>query len=285
MSIVYRPIGSGAGVRALESGNADFAASDYPPPQVMQDKLHVRLIATVLGGAVPVYNIPALRTELRFTPELLASIYLGNVTRWDDRAIRVLNRNAKLPGQKIVVVHRSDSSGTSYVWTDFLSLRSAEWKQKVGVGAQPAWPVGESAPGNEGVAQKVSATPFSIGYVEFLYALQSHLAYGSVQNAAGQFVSASNDSLSAAAGAAKGDIGGGISIVDAAGQDAYPIASFTWLLLPLKLESGDKRARLRSFLDWALTIGQHEAAGLGYIALPPALADQERAVVDRLWAQ
>ncbi|MBV8866928.1 MAG: phosphate ABC transporter substrate-binding protein PstS, partial [Acidobacteriaceae bacterium] len=283
MAITYDSVGSELGIQKLEHGDADFAASDFLPSEETQRKLAVRLIATIVGGVVPVYNLPNLPRELRFTPQLLADIFLGKVTRWNDAQIKTLNHDLQLPAEEIVVVHRSDGSGTSYVWTDFLSTTSTEWRSKVGASSAPQWPAGRGANGNEGTARTISQTPFSIGYVELIYALQNHLVYGLIKNAAGNFVQADIDTLTAAAANVQGSVDRGISIVNAAGQNSYPIASFTWLLIPSRMESVPQRERLRAFLDWVLSAGQREAGALGYIALPHALAERERSVVAAMW--
>ncbi len=285
LPIVYHAVGSGAAVQELKRGAATFAASDFPLDQRMQMELGVRLIPTVVGAAVPAYNIPDQLRDLRFTPQLLAAIYLGAVTRWDDPQIKALNREARLPPHDIVVVHRSDGSGTSYLWTDFLSRASVEWRDKVGASVMPRWPLGREAAGNAGVADLISRTPFSIGYVEFTYALTHRLSYGPVKNAAGNYIQAGIDSLTAAASAARMEDPNSVSIVDAPGRDAYPIASFTWMLVPVKMEAGPRRERFRAFLDWALSMGQRQAGALGYIALPPELAVRERGIIAHLWRQ
>jgi len=281
--MMYRAVGSERAIQELKTRAVDFAASDYPPAGQVQDELGVCLIPTLVGAAVPVYNIPNLSVNLRFTPDVLADIYLGKITRWNDPRIAGLNRKASLPAQMITVVHRSDGSGTSYVWTEFLSQASSHWKNAIGASPMPSWPVGQGAQGNEGIATFVSRTPFSVGYVEFIYALRAHLEYGWVKNPAGAFVQATIDSITAAASTARPKDGGRISIVNAPGRDAYPVASFTWFLVPLKIESEEKRQRLSEFLDWALTKGQREVAALGYVPLPQAVAEQERTNLTKLW--
>lgn len=285
LPIAYQAVGSEAGLQKLTRREIDFAASDFPPPANIRTDLNARLIATVVGGAVPAYNIPNLQSVLRFTPELLADIYLGKVKNWNDPLIKAINRNIPLPDQPIVVLHRADGSGTSYVWTDFLSKTNTEWRSKVGASIRPQWPVGQGANGNDGIAGRIAQTPFSLGYVEFVFALHYRLGYGLVRNEAGNYVEANIDTLTAAAESAQGNVEDGVSITNAPGSNSYPIASFTWLLLPSKMDAGAKRDRLRIFLGWALSSGQREAAALGYIALPPVLAEQERAVVGRLWKE
>jgi len=284
LRIGYEAVGSEAAIQKLKQGEADFAASDFPLSEEARKSLGVRLIPSVLGAAVPAYNIPNLQKDLRFSPQLLADIYLGKVTRWNDPEIKALNRDSHLPAENIAVVHRSDGSGTSYVWTDFLSQTSTEWRSKIGASITPAWPVGQGAKGNDGMADLISRTPFSLGYVEFFYALRYRLSYGEVKNGAGNFVPADIDSLTAAAAAARSEKGDeNVSIVCAPGARSYPIAAFTWILIDEKMNPGEKRTRLAAFLDWALSAGQREAGALGYVALPPTLAERERNIAAHIW--
>lgn len=285
LPIVYRAVGSEQAIEQLKDGRVDFAASDFAPSPEMQAKLAVRLIPTLVGAAVPVYNLPNVKTTLRFTAGVLADIYLGKITHWNDPRIKALNRRAALPPDAITVVHRSDGSGTSYVWTDFISSGSADWKRKFGASVAPDWPAGVGQKGNEGIASFVSQTPFSIGYVEFIYALQQHLTYASVKNPAGVFVEPGIDTITAAASTAAQDRGPRISIVNAPGRSAYPVCSFTWFLVPLKMNSAVKRERLSAFLEWALSRGQHQVGALGYVQLPQAVADRERQAVKTLWTR
>jgi phosphate transport system substrate-binding protein len=281
LPIRYAAVGSGAGLEQLKRGEIDFAGSDFPLPETAQRDLNAQFIATVVGGAVAAYNLPNVQQVVRFTPELLSDIYLGKVKTWSDPLIKALNHNVALPDQPIALIHRADASGTSYVWTDFLSKTNVEWKNKVGAGILPQWPTGQGANGNDGMANLIAQTPFSLGYVEFVYALRHHLGYGVIKNAAGNYAEANIDSLTAAAASAGG--ADGLSITNAPGRNSYPIASFTWMVVPVKMDPGPKRDRLRLFLEWALSSGQREAAALGYVALPSALADNERAAIGRLW--
>lgn len=286
-AITYEAVGSEAGIRRLQEGKADFAAADFPPSEDLEQRVGFEMLPTVIGGVVPVYNIPGLQGDLRFTPDILAGIYLGQITKWNDAKIKAINHSAHLPEADIVVIHRSEGSGTTYVWSDFLSKCNAQWKSSVGIGSTLQWPVGQGAKGNDGVAQLISSTPNSIGYVEFIYALQNRLNYAAVANSAGQFVAADIDSLTAAAASAQTSPTYRISITNAPGKEAYPIASFTWVLVPTKLAQNSegataKRQRLIAFLDWALTSGQRQAAALGYVALPKALAERERSTVTQL---
>ncbi len=281
--ITYRAIGSGAGIEALRKGEIDFAASDAPvsDEDLAQFPQGIRHVPTVVGGVVPIYHLEGPVRDLRFTPEILAGIYLGKIKRWDDALLKAANRGAALPAHEIHVVHRADGSGTTYIWTDYLSKVSAEWRSSIHAAKEVRWPVGAGANGNEGVAELVAKTPDAIGYVEFIYAVESHLSYGAVRNAAGRFVQADLSSLTAAAAAFQpaqpGDLRG--SITNAAGARAYPIASFTYFLIPEKFNDPAKAEGMRDFLRWTLTFGQKESASLGYAALPDTVAKQALASV------
>jgi phosphate transport system substrate-binding protein len=276
--ITYRAIGSGAGIEALRKGEIDFAASDAPlsDEDLAQFPQRIRHVPTVVGGVVPIYHLEGPVRDLRFTPEILAGIYLGKIKRWDDALVKAANRGAALPAHEIHVVHRADGSGTTYIWTDYLSKVSAEWRATIHAAKEVRWPVGVGANGNEGVAELVAKTPDAIGYVEFIYAVESHLSYGAVRNAAGRFVQADLNSLTAAAAAFQPsrphDLRG--SITNAAGARAYPIASFTYFLIPEKFSNPAKAESMMDFLRWTLTFGQKESASLGYAALPGAVAKQ-----------
>ena len=257
IEINYQSIGSGGGIRQVTEGTVDFGATDGP----MDDKhlkgfsdkrgCNILHFPTVLGGVVPIYNIPGVKGEIKFTPEALVGIYLGTITKWNDPVIAKDNADLKLPANDIVVVHRSDGSGTTYIWVDFLSKVSKDWKEKVGVGTSVKWPVGLGGKGNEGVSGLVKQTPNSIGYVELIYALQNKMSYGSVKNTAGKFVKANLKSVTAAAaGAAKNmpeDFR--VSITNPPGEDVYPIASFTWLLVPDQIKDEAKRKAIVGFLQ------------------------------------
>jgi len=279
-SIRHQAIGSEAGLAALKRKEADFAASDYLPPE--WQKASVYLVPTVVGAAVPAYNIPNLQADLRFTPSLLAAIYLGKITRWNDPALQAINPRANLPAADIIAVHRSDGSGTSFIWTDFLSGANAEWRQEAGAGFQPKWPGGRAAAGNGGLADLIEKTAHSLGYLEFIYALKHGLSYGSVMNPAGRYVAATIDSIEAAAQSAQGE-DDSISILNARGRNAYPVAAFTWLVVPKQMEPGEKREALRSFLLWILQAGQKQVSALGYVPLPPEVAERERQRVQHFW--
>jgi phosphate transport system substrate-binding protein len=246
-------------------------------------KFKVLHFPTVLGGVVPTYNVEGVRGDLKFTPEALAGIFLGKITKWNDAAIARENPGAKLPAADITVVHRSDGSGTTFVWTDYLSKISADWKGKVGAGTAVNWPVGLGGKGNEGVAGQVKQTPGSIGYVELIFAVQNKMPYGFVKNAAGAYVKASFDSVTAAAAGAAKDMPADfrVSITNAPGKAAYPISSFTWLLIPDKIGDATKREAIKAFLKWMLAAGQNDAAGMSYAPLPqPIVAKELKQIAD-----
>ena len=275
----YQSIGSGGGIRQVLAGTVDFGASDGPmtDDQLSQAKTKVLHFPTVLGADVPTYNIPGVNQELNFTPEALAGIYLGKITNWKDPAIAGANPGVKLPDTDIVVVHRSDGSGTTYIWVDYLSKISEEWKTKVGKNTSVNWPVGLGGKGNEGVSGLVKQQPGAIGYVELIYAIQNNMPYGKVKNAAGVFVKANLDSVTAAAaGAAKAmpdDFR--VSITNAPGKAAYPISSFTWLLVPNKIDDPTKKKAIVDFLRWMLKDGQGMVEALSYAKLPKEVVAKE----------
>jgi phosphate transport system substrate-binding protein len=277
-AITYKAVGSGLGIEALRTGEVDFAASDAPlsDRQLTELGKSVRHIPTVVGGVVPIYHLEGPARDLRFTAEILAGIYLGKIKRWDDARLRAVNRGVPLPPDEIVPVHRSDGSGTTYIWTDYLSKVSAEWRSSFGAAAEIRWPGGIEAAGNEGVAELVRKTPGSIGYVEFIYALGAHLSYGAVRNAAGRFVQADLNSLPAAAAEFKAPQPSDLraSITNASGVRAYPIASFTYFLVPEHFADAGKARLMAEFLRWSLTSGQKQSAALGYAALPDEVAKQ-----------
>jgi phosphate transport system substrate-binding protein len=283
LPIVYETTGSEEGLRKLRRGEIDFAASDIPPRLEDEKWRGFEVLPAVVGAVVPAYNIPGLQDHLLFTPDVLAGIYLGQITTWNDARIVKLNHGIKLPSSKIVVVHRSDGSGTTYIWSDYLSKVSRDWRSTVGVGGRLKWPVGVGAVGNEGVADLVTKTPFSIGYVEFIYAVHQHLSYGAVRNQAGKFVRASIDTLTAAAAAVPPGGKYRVSLTDASGSDAYPIASFTWFVIPADLKQEAKRQRLKAWVDWFLTYGQKQAAALGYVPLPEGIAENAREAASNLF--
>jgi phosphate transport system substrate-binding protein len=230
--------------------------------------------ATVIGAVVPIYHLPQIGNNLRFTPEILANIYLGNIRTWDDPAIRAVNRDVPLPSDSIIVIHRTDGSGTTFVWTDFLSKTNPDWKAAVGSGTTVKWPVGRGAQGNDEVAATVAATPNSIGYTELAYATQRQLTYGTVRNAAGNFVQANSITLAAAASASKPTTAT-TSLTNAPGRDAYPITSFTWFLVPASIPDPATKSAVADFLEWILTTGQKESSALAYHPLPKETVTRE----------
>jgi phosphate transport system substrate-binding protein len=280
IQINYQAIGSGGGIRQLTEATVDFGASDMPMTDDQQSKVtkfKVLHFPTVIGGIVPTYNVPGA-ANLKFSGATLAGIYLGTIKKWNESALKNDNPGVNLPNDDITVVHRSDGSGTSFVFTDYLSKVSPEWKSKVGANTSVNWPVGLGGKGNEGVAGLVKQTPNSIGYVELIYAAQNKMEYGSIKNAAGNFVKADVASVTdAAAGAAKempADFR--VSITNAPGKNAYPISSFTWLLIPDKISDGTKKKSVIDFLQWMLTTGQADAPGLSYAPLPKQVVAKEQ---------
>jgi phosphate transport system substrate-binding protein len=287
IEINYQSIGSGGGIRQVTEGTVDFGASDGPMNdeqlKAFQDKHGFGILhfPTVLGADVPTYNIPGVSAALNFTPEALAGIFLGKITKWNDPAIAGANKGVNLPNNDIVVVHRSEGSGTTYIWTDYLSKVSEEWKNKVGKGASVNWPVGLGGKGNEGVTGQIKNAPNSIGYVELIYAVSNKIPYGNVKNASGVFVKADLASVSAAASAAAKTMPEDfrVSITDPPGKTAYPIASFTWLLIPEKFTDAAKRDAIKGFVKWMLKDGQNYTEQLSYAKLPKeVVAKEEKAL-------
>jgi phosphate transport system substrate-binding protein len=278
VQVNYQDIGSGAGIKQLTEGTVDFGASDVPMTDEQLSKLKVKALhfPTVLGAVVMTYNIPGVTGGLTFTPEAIAGIYLGAITKWNDPKIKSANPAVNLPANDIVVVHRSDGSGTTFCFTDYLSKVSADWKSKVGAAAAVSWPVGLGGKGSDGVAGTVKQTPNSIGYVELLFALNNKMAFGSVKNAAGQVVKPSVESITAAAAAVKDmpeDFR--VSITNAPGAKAYPISTFTYMLIPTRFADAAKGKAITEFLKWMLTDGQKEASALSYAPLPKSVVDKE----------
>ena len=286
VEINYASIGSGGGIRQLTAGTVFFGATDGPMTndQIFAAGARIIHLPTLLGGVVPIYEIPGVSGELRFTGKVLADIFLGKVTKWNDPAIRNLNSGVSLPNLDITVVHRADGSGTSYIWCDYLSKVSPDFKKTVGVATSVPWPVGVGAKGNEGVAGLVKQTPGAIGYVELIYALQNKIPYGSVQNAAGEFVRASTETVSnAAAQAAKSmpkDFR--VSITNAPGPNVYPVSSFTWLLFWEAPKDKVRAKIMGDFVRWALTDGQRFTTELGYAPLPKEVVALEIQSLNRL---
>jgi phosphate transport system substrate-binding protein len=279
VQINYQPQGSGAGIKQLQSKTVFFGATDGPmtPDQLLASPGPILHFPTVLGGVVPVYNIPNVSQELKFTGDVLARAFLGTITKWNDPAIAKLNPDVNLPNTDITIVHRAEGSGTTYIWVDYLSKVSPDFKKRVGVATSVQWPVGLGGKGNEGVSGLVTQTPGSLGYVELIYALQQKINYGSVQNMNGKFVKASTASVTAAANsaAAKMPADFRVSITNAPGDDVYPISSFTWLLLYENAADKAQAKIMVDFMKWALADGQKFAPDLGYAPLPQAVIDQE----------
>ena len=279
IQINYQSVGSGAGIRQLLAGTVDFGASDAPmtDEQLSQAKFKVLHFPTVLGAVVPTYNVPGVSADVSFSQKALAGIFLGTITKWNDPEIAKANPGVSLPAADIVVVHRSDGSGTSFIWTDFLSKVSEDWKTKVNKGASVNWPVGLGGKGNEGVAGLVKQTSGAIGYVELIYAIQNNIPYGKVQNAAGKFLKADLAGVTAAAAGAANNMPEDfrVSITNAPGAKAYPISSFTWLLIPAQISDATKREAIKGFLKWMLKDGQDYNEGLSYARLPKQVVDKE----------
>ncbi len=281
IQINYQSIGSGGGIRQVLEGTVDFGASDQPmtDEQLQQAKVRILHFPTVLGAVVAAINVPGVQ-DLNLTPEVLAGIFLGKIKKWNDPEITNVNA-VKLPENDVVVVHRSDGSGTTFVWTDYLSKVSSEWKSKVGSGTSVNWPVGLGGKGNEGVAGLVKQTPNSIGYVELIYAVQNNIQYGKVRNSAGNFVKPDLASVTAAASGAAANMPEDfrVSITNSPGAGAYPIASFTWLLVPVRIPDPAKKTALKDFLAWMLTDGQGMVEALSYSKLPSeAVAMEQKAI-------
>jgi phosphate transport system substrate-binding protein len=273
----YQSIGSGAGIRQFSDRTVDFGASDAPMTDSAMAAIsgNVLHIPTELGGVPPTYNLPGVTTQLKFSGQVLAGIFLGTITKWNDARIAADNPGVKLPDVDVVVVHRSDGSGTSFILTDYLTKVSPEWAAKVGKGTAVNWPVGLGAKGSEGVSATVKQTPGAIGYVELGYALANHLPVGAVKNKAGKFVAASVQSVTAAAAAALKAMSPTtdfrVSITDADGPDAYPISSFTWMLVHKDYDDVAKAKAIVQYTWWAITTGQDRCGDLGYAPLPKAL--------------
>lgn len=285
IQINYQSIGSGGGIRQVINGTVDFGASDGPMTDEMLKEAKTKILhmPTVLGADVPAYNIPGVSAELKFTPEALAGIFLGKITKWNDKAITGPNPGVNLPDKDIIVVHRSDGSGTTYIWTDYLSKISPEWQSEVGKGTSVKWPIGLGGKGNEGVAGSIRQLPGSIGYVELIYAVQNNITYGSVKNAAGNFVKASLESVTAAAASApKMPADFRVSITNAPGKDAYPISSFTWLLIPAQSKDAAHGKILADFLNWMVTDGQKMTAALSYAPLPEGVVQKEKEAIKQV---
>ena len=282
IQINYQSIGSGGGIRQVQAGTVDFGASDGPmsDEQIAQSKVKVLHVPTVLGSVVPAYNIPGVSGEVKFTPDVLADIFLGKITNWNDGRIEKANPGMKFPNQNITVVHRSDGSGTTYIFTDYLSKVSKDWEGTVGKGTSVKWPIGLGGKGNEGVAGSIRQLPGSVGYIELIYALQNKIPYGVVQNSSKNFIKASLASTTAAAAGVKMPADFRVSITNPPGKDAYPIASFTWLLIPTHPADANKGKILKEFLFWMLDQGQTMTEALSYAPLPKEVVEKEKAAIN-----
>ncbi len=290
VQINYQPNGSGGGIKAVTEGTTDFGASDKPLDdgelKAYHDKhgFDVLLFPTVIGAAVPSYNVPGVTQALNFSQEALADIFLGKIKMWNDPKLKADNPGVNLPDDKIVVVHRSDGSGTTYCWTDFLSKVSSEWNTKVGKpNTSVDWPTGIGAKGNDGVAGLIKQQKGALGYVELIYAVKNHLPYGKVKNKDGKFVKADLESVTAAAAALKTmppDFRA--SITNEAGENVYPISTFTWMLVPEKISDPAKEKALSGFLKWAITTGQNSVESLDYARLPKEVVAQEEKAIGRI---
>jgi phosphate transport system substrate-binding protein len=281
IQINYQSVGSGAGIKQVTEGTVDFGATDGPMSDDQMKEFtakrgtNILHFPTVLGAVVPIYNVPGVATDLNFTPEALAGIFLGKITKWNDPAIASANAGVKLPATDIVPVHRADGSGTTYIWTDYLSKISPEWSTKVGRNTSVKWPVGLSQPKNEGVAGQVKQIAGSVGYVELIFALQNKMSYGQVKNKSGAFIKADLASVTAAAAGVTMPDDFRVSITDSTGKTAYPIASFTWLLVPEQIKDAQKKKVIADFVKWMLGPGQKMTAALEYAPLPAAVVAKE----------
>jgi phosphate transport system substrate-binding protein len=285
VQINYQSIGSGGGIRQVLNGTVDFGASDGPmtDEQLKQSKIKILHIPTVLGAVVPAYNVPGISGEIKFTPEVLAGIFLGKIQKWNDPAIAQANPGVKFPDQSIIVIYRSDGSGTTYIFTDYLSKISKDWASTVGKGTSVKWQMGMGGKGNEGVAGQIRQLQGSIGYVELIYAVENKITYGSIRNAAGNFVKASLDGVTEAAASVK-DMPADfrVSITNAPGKTAYPISSFTWLLIPEQSKDANKGKIIVDFLNWMLIDGQKMTNQLSYAPLPANVVDKVKATVKQI---
>ena len=286
VKINYQPIGSGGGIRQVSEGTVDFGATDGPmnDDQIKSAKVKTMHIPTVLGAVVPIYNIPGVNKELNFSGDVIADIYLGKITTWNDPRIVKENPGVNLPANAILPVYRSDGSGTTYIFTDYLSKVSSDWNSKVGKNTSVKWPTGIGQKGSEGISGMVRQSPNSFGYVELIYAAQNKMSYGSVKNAAGKFVRASTDGVTAAAAASAKAMPADfrVSITNAPGEGSYPISSFTWLLIPTHSADPAKGKALADFLGWMLDHGQSEAATLSYAPLPKPVQDMVRKTITQI---
>lgn len=284
VQINYQSIGSGGGIRQVLNGTVDFGASDGPmtDDQLKQAKIKILHIPTVMGAVVPAYNVPGVSGEIKFTPQILADIFLGKITNWNDGSFAKTNPGVKFPDQSIIVVHRSDGSGTTFIFTDYLSKVSKDWAGSVGKGTSVSWPKGLGGKGNEGVAGQIRQLPGSIGYIELIYALENKIPFGSVQNAAGNFIKASLDGVTEAAASAKMPDDFRVSITNPPGKTAYPISSFTWLLIPVQSKDANRSKIISDFLNWMVTDGQKMTTQLSYAPLPQNVAEKVKVAIKQV---
>jgi phosphate transport system substrate-binding protein len=285
VQINYQSIGSGGGIRQVLNGTVDFGASDGPmsDEQLAQSKTKILHIPTVMGAVVPAYNVPGISGEVKFTPEALAGIFLGKITNWNDPALAKSNPGVSFPNQPIIVIYRSDGSGTTFIFTDYLSKISKDWSNSVGKNTSVHWPIGMGGKGNEGVAGQVRQLQGSIGYVELIYAVQNKITYGSVRNAAGNFVKATLEGVTEAAASAKAmPADFRVSITNAPGKTAYPISSFTWLLIPVQAKDPKKGKIIADFLNWMVTDGQKMTNQLSYAPLPESVVEKVKAAIKQI---
>jgi phosphate transport system substrate-binding protein len=288
VQINYGGGGSGAGIRQVTEGTVDFGASDGPMSDDQMKDFQTKRgssilhFPTVIGAVIPIYNIPGVTGDLNFTGEALAGIYLGKITKWNDPAIASVNSGVKLPANDIVVVHRAESSGTTYIWTDYLSKVSPEWEKGPGKAQAPKWPVGLSGQGSDGVSGQVKQVPNAIGYVELTYALQNKMSYGKVKNKSGAFIKADLGSVTAAASGVTMPDDFRVSITDSAGKTAYPISSFTWLLIPEQIKDANKKQVLTDFLKWMVGPGQKMTEVLSFASLPAAVVTKETKAIAKI---
>jgi phosphate transport system substrate-binding protein len=285
VQINYQSIGSGGGIRQVLNGTVDFGASDGPmsDEQLAQSKTKILHIPTVMGAVVPAYNVPGISGEVKFTPEALAGIFLGKIQNWNNPALAKVNPGVNFPNQPIIVIYRSDGSGTTFIFTDYLSKISKDWSNTVGKGTSVKWQIGMGGKGNEGVAGQVRQLQGAIGYVELIYAVQNKITYGSVRNAAGNFVKASLEGVTEAAASAKtmpADFR--VSITNAPGKTAYPISSFTWLLIPAQAKDPTKGKIIADFLDWMVSDGQKMTGQLSYAPLPESVVEKVKAAIKQI---
>jgi phosphate transport system substrate-binding protein len=286
VKINYQSIGSGGGIRQVSEGTVDFGATDGPmsDEQIAGAKIKTQHIPTVLGAVVPVYNLPGVNKDINFSGDVIADIYLGKIKKWNDGRIAKDNPGVNLPDKAILPVYRSEGSGTTYIFTDYLSKVSTDWSSKVGKNTSVKWPTGIGQKGNEGVAGMVRQSPYSFGYVELIYAMQNKMAYGAVKNSSGKFLKASTDGVTAAAAAAAKTMPADyrVSITNAPGATSYPISSFTWLLIPTQSSDAGKMIALKGFVTWMLDHGESEASALSYAPLPKQVQDMVRKTVAQI---